>query len=487
MHGKNHSGGRIGRALLCVALCVMMAATLLPYAAAEELTGSQQPVLVVTGQGILEDGEYSAANVGNERAYTLAELMELGANVVRRYSTINSAGTKRIYLAEGIDLKALLGEFAEGSVTIVASDGFSRTIDLSQPRYYYPELANDDEAGFEETECILAWKSAYLTAPEIPEVDQMEEHSLRLFVGQANIADVNNSLLVSDVTTVLIGDAIAETALTVFGKELTRAEILMMPRTEHVHMRVDSGGSNVETPVKGLLLAELLDTADDNDVISFATVDEWDEITVYTMTKAELVARNAILAYEHMSGDTWMPYYRSTDYGPGYFRLWVDGIPMGGGAHGLSRINLMFDDIGGYEWASDAIVGLAQAGLISGKSEGKFAPGDTLKRGEIVTILGRVLKAELPETVDAGFEDVDYDLYYGPYIQWASMEGIVQGYGDGTFGPENTILESHLALLAQNVGLSEIPDGVDPGADAESYASRAQMAVVMYALLSELG
>ena len=492
---------KIGRTLLCALLCVLMVSSMLTFALAEGeedgLTAggakTEQPVLVITGQGALGGAEYTADNIANEKAYTMEELQALDLTLENLYSAINSQAFKRFYRGRGIDIAGLLellGYEDADVISAVASDGFSARLDLSDDRYYYPNFANASEEGAELVKAILAWVSADNRddPPVLPPPfgDDAKAGAIRLLAGQLAVDDVNMSLFTNNVSKLQLGEAITEVALTALGKALTRADVLLLPRTEHTHTRTNSDGETVETELRGVMLEALLEDVADDAEIAFATVDKWDRISEYTMTKAKLVERNAILAYEFKDGDDWATYFRSTSAGPGYLRLWVDDFQAQGGAHAVNVVRVIpkFDDLADFEWASEAINGLARAGLISGKEEGKFAPGDPLTRAMIVTILGRVMGADLPTVADGRFPDVDYGDYYGSSVQWATEEGIVQGYTDGTFRPNDNIVEEHLALLMSNVGLTELPDCVDPGASGN--ANRAQMAVAMWALLQEL-
>lgn len=47
----------------------------------------------------------------------------------------------------------------------------------------------------------------------------------------------------------------------------------------------------------------------------------------------------------------------------------------------------------------------------------------------------------------SNFPDVPDDHYYLEAIEWAADEGIVQGYGDGTFGPSNTLTRAEFVKV----------------------------------------
>lgn len=98
---------------------------------------------------------------------------------------------------------------------------------------------------------------------------------------------------------------------------------------------------------------------------------------------------------------------------------------------------------GAYYW--EAVDYYAQAGLVSGTSPTTFSPEGLTSRGQLVTILWR--QAGEPEGEEASFSDVLPTAYYSPAVGWASGEGIVAGYGDGRFGPEEPITRAQLATI----------------------------------------
>lgn len=99
-----------------------------------------------------------------------------------------------------------------------------------------------------------------------------------------------------------------------------------------------------------------------------------------------------------------------------------------------------FTDIGKfYSWAQEAIDSLAAKGIITGLGEGKFAPDKTLTRAEFATILVRSL--DLPTSVkhEGKFKDVKGGEWYSTYVEAAASKGLIKGFPDGTFRPNQTI------------------------------------------------
>ena len=140
-----------------------------------------------------------------------------------------------------------------------------------------------------------------------------------------------------------------------------------------------------------------------------------------------------------------------------------------------------FDDVGGNEWYGDAVDFVSARGLFSGVSEREFAPGLTLSRGMLATVL-YALEEPKDQPGESGFSDVDRDSWYAQAVAWASGAGIVSGYGDGQFGPEDPVTREQLALMlycyARQLGMDTTGrDSLSCFADREQVSSWAGEAI----------
>ena len=108
--------------------------------------------------------------------------------------------------------------------------------------------------------------------------------------------------------------------------------------------------------------------------------------------------------------------------------------------------SLPFADVAEDAWFRSAVEYVYENGLMNGTTATTFTPNATTSRGMIVAILWR--QAGSP-TVDylMEFNDVAPTAYYGEAVRWAASEGIVGGYGDGRFGPNDTITRQQLAAI----------------------------------------
>ena len=115
---------------------------------------------------------------------------------------------------------------------------------------------------------------------------------------------------------------------------------------------------------------------------------------------------------------------------------------------------LPFSDIRGH-WAASAISYCYEQGLITGMNEFCFMPEDTLTRAMFITMLGRLFEGcggsiSAENSTAAQFVDVDTNAYYGKYLGWAVENGIILGYGDGRFGPNDKITREQMCIMIAN-------------------------------------
>lgn len=104
-----------------------------------------------------------------------------------------------------------------------------------------------------------------------------------------------------------------------------------------------------------------------------------------------------------------------------------------------------FSDVKKSDWFYDDINYVLQKGLMNGTSSDIFSPNEITKRAMIVTILWRL--EDKPSEEETEFLDVQKDAYYFDAVNWAYANGIVNGYNDTSFGPEDDITREQLATI----------------------------------------
>lgn len=104
-----------------------------------------------------------------------------------------------------------------------------------------------------------------------------------------------------------------------------------------------------------------------------------------------------------------------------------------------------FTDLTNYEWASDAIYSLRDAGIINGINASQFAPQNNIRRADFILILVRMMK--LTGDTSTNFADVPKGSYYYDAVAIAKAHGIATGDGVN-FMPESSITRQDLITLS---------------------------------------
>ena len=107
--------------------------------------------------------------------------------------------------------------------------------------------------------------------------------------------------------------------------------------------------------------------------------------------------------------------------------------------------NILFADVTETDWFYDAVDYVYKNGMMSGTGNNQFSPDMTTTRGMIVTVLYRM--AGSPVISSISFNDVVAGEYYANGVCWAAQNGVVSGYGNGLFGPNDPITREQLATI----------------------------------------
>lgn len=101
-----------------------------------------------------------------------------------------------------------------------------------------------------------------------------------------------------------------------------------------------------------------------------------------------------------------------------------------------------------------------------------FRPEDTITRAEVTALIARIQGLDVVAQAATEFEDVAADHWASGYIAQAANQGIVNGYGDGNFGPEdNVTYEQMVKMLMCTLGYE--PFAADAGGFPTGYITAA--------------
>jgi uncharacterized repeat protein (TIGR02543 family) len=108
-----------------------------------------------------------------------------------------------------------------------------------------------------------------------------------------------------------------------------------------------------------------------------------------------------------------------------------------------------YTDVKDSDWCNNAISTLSNMGIIKGYPDGSFKPNAKITRAEFAVIATRFSKSQVDE--DASFTDVSKDFWASKEIAKAANLGWIKGYPDGTFRPENKITRGEVMTLVNRV------------------------------------
>ena len=136
-----------------------------------------------------------------------------------------------------------------------------------------------------------------------------------------------------------------------------------------------------------------------------------------------------------------------------------------------------FVDVEAGSWYYDAVYYNYDRMIIAGMDETHFEPETKLTRAQFAIMLHRM--SGRPEAVyEARFSDVTEGAWYADSVMWASENGIITGYADGSrrFGPEDNINREQVAVMMYRYARSQGYD-VSVTADYSTYADAASVNV----------
>lgn len=115
-----------------------------------------------------------------------------------------------------------------------------------------------------------------------------------------------------------------------------------------------------------------------------------------------------------------------------------------------------FPDVDDSADYAEAVEYLSDIGIFSGDDRGNFNPDNAVTRAEMAVLLCKMLGETEDLTRSDTFTDVPREHWANPYVTHASELGFVSGYGDGTFGPGNSVTyEQAVTMLVRAIGLED--------------------------------
>jgi len=137
-----------------------------------------------------------------------------------------------------------------------------------------------------------------------------------------------------------------------------------------------------------------------------------------------------------------------------------------------------FTDVTQDDWFYDYVYYMWENKLMNGISDTLFNPNGAVTRGMVVTVLYRMEGEPDVDGLDNPFTDVALGQYYSNAVIWAADKGIVLGYDESTYGPNDNVTREQLAAILHRYEntLGEVPalpDDTDDETDDDAVAAPA--------------
>lgn len=158
-----------------------------------------------------------------------------------------------------------------------------------------------------------------------------------------------------------------------------------------------------------------------------------------------------------------------------------------------------FPDVDEYSEYAEATEYVNELGIMVGDDQGNFNPYATVTRAEMATIICRMLDETVNLPSATTFTDVPIGHWANTYVGKAAELGIVNGYGNGKFGPSDGVTyEQAVVMVIRALGGSTLaeelggyPDGYLIIANENNYLrgissqngdamSRGDVAILLY-------
>lgn len=125
--------------------------------------------------------------------------------------------------------------------------------------------------------------------------------------------------------------------------------------------------------------------------------------------------------------------------------------------------NVKFADVASTDWFVSSVVKVSadDKKIMNGYADTNlFGPYDNITRGQVAIVLYNMATTNgfTDETIGTdkdgmsykSFSDVESGAYYDKAVAWAKAAGVVNGYGDGTFKPEQNVTRQEFAKMLAN-------------------------------------
>lgn len=387
------------------ALCTIMCILLLVYTST--VTAAQSPeTLTIKGDG-----------VAREVTFSRTELESMAAGITRHiYSAANNFPTDKIMYRQGVSLLYLLEQAGikdtASQLKFISSDGYTRS-------FTYQELLGDIRYYFAKDGSKVPVPTIIAFADSAKDFSSMKDVELVLTMGQRVKGEQNNPWFVKYLETIEVSSAQPERWPQVTFSQSTGPEGITV-KLEHsnfdavkIYYTLDGTNPTIKSSLYNISA-------------SYYQPQLNQPLSVKEGTVIKAIA-----------------------IGAGKLDSAVASIIAS------RQDKLVFNDLDDYPWAVAAIEDLAGKNIIAGMGNSSFAPGESLTRAQFAVMIIKAL-GEQPSTKESvSFNDVKAKDWHFPYVQKAAELGLIKGYPDGSFRPDQILSrEEMLTVVVQAMNVN---------------------------------
>ena len=107
-----------------------------------------------------------------------------------------------------------------------------------------------------------------------------------------------------------------------------------------------------------------------------------------------------------------------------------------------------FTDVPSNFWAYESITKMTKEGIMSGYRNGTFKPNDPLSREEAASLFSNMIGDTPSIMLASSFSDITSDRWSSLAIESVARANIISGYGDNTYRPEQYMSRQEFAVVA---------------------------------------
>jgi hypothetical protein len=106
-----------------------------------------------------------------------------------------------------------------------------------------------------------------------------------------------------------------------------------------------------------------------------------------------------------------------------------------------------FHDVAKTDWFADSVANASYAGVVTGYSDGSFKPNQTLTRMEMAAMLANAKGGITAASSQSSFSDIRKGYWGTDILQGMKKHGWIAGYSDGSFQPEQPATRAEFSEL----------------------------------------